>query len=66
VAALPEGVTELMVHPGYPDDLDPRQTRLLESRRVEMEALCSVRVKELIAQRGIVLTHYGKLRPEND
>ena len=66
LASLPEGVTELMVHPGYPDDLDPGQTRLLESRRVEMEALCSTRVKELIEQRGIVLTHYGKLRPEND
>jgi predicted glycoside hydrolase/deacetylase ChbG (UPF0249 family) len=65
-ASLPPGVTELMVHPGYPDDLDRRQTRLLESRRVEMEALCSPRVRELIEQRGIVLTHYGKLRTEND
>ena len=59
---LPAGLTELMVHPGAGDDLDAGQTRLLESRRVELRALCDPAVKEAFEKNAIELTHYGKLR----
>jgi len=59
---LPPGTTELMVHPGYAEDLDPLQTRLLGQRRREVEALCDPRVRDALAARGVELVHYGQLR----
>ena len=38
------------------------QTRLLESRRVELHGLCDPAVKEAFERHGVRLTHYGKLR----
>jgi len=61
-AALEPGTTEIMTHPGLADDLPAEQSRLRESRRAELEALCEARVREAIAQRGIRLVHYGQLR----
>lgn len=58
-ALLPEGVTELMVHPGEPEDLAPGLTRLRESRRVELSALCDPRVRAAFRERGAVFIHYG-------
>lgn len=57
----PKGVVELMTHPGYTDGLDPAKTRLIEQRLVELDALCSVQVKDFIEEQNITLTHYGKL-----
>jgi len=59
--SLPAGATEIVAHPGLPGDLDPRLTRLLESRRAELEALCDPAVAEEIRIRGIRLVHYGQL-----
>lgn len=59
---LGAGLTEIMVHPGAGDDLDATQTRLLESRRVELHGLCDPAVKEAFERHGVRLTHYGKLR----
>ena len=56
--ALPEGLTELMVHPGL---------KAAESgfegpdREVELQALSDPRVKPLLKELGIELTHFGKL-----
>jgi len=58
---LPAGVTEIMTHPGAGDDLPDDQTRLRQSRRTELEALCDPAVREAFARQGIELTHYGKL-----
>ena len=55
------GVTEIMTHPGAGDDLDPAETRLLASRRAELEALCDPAVKEAFRRNGIELVHYGQL-----
>jgi len=55
------GVTEFITHPGLPDGLDPADTRLIESRRAEMEALCDPRVREAFERMGIRLVHYGQL-----
>lgn len=59
---IPEGITEIMTHPGLAHDLDRRDTRLLESRRVEMEALCSPAVREAFARQELELINYGHLR----
>ena len=59
--ALGPGVTEIMTHPAAGDDLDAAVTRLLESRRVELWALCSAAVKDAFAGRQIKRVHYGQL-----
>lgn len=57
--SLPEGITELMCHPGrLGPELQASTTRLKESRRIELEALTSPRVKAVIADRDIRLTGY--------
>ena len=58
---LPLGVTEIMTHPGLVDDLPAEMTRLLESRKIELDALCDPAVKEAFAEHDIELTHYGRL-----
>jgi predicted glycoside hydrolase/deacetylase ChbG (UPF0249 family) len=64
IAALPEGLSELMVHPGLPEGLQAGQTRLLASREAELRALCDADVRAAISRHRVVLTHYGKLRRE--
>jgi predicted glycoside hydrolase/deacetylase ChbG (UPF0249 family) len=59
--ALPPGDTEIMTHPGLADDLDAGLTRLRESRRAELAALCDPAVKEAFRRSGIELIHYGCL-----
>jgi len=61
-AALPQGTTEIMVHPGLPGDLDGRQTRLAESRPLELEALCDPAVRRAFDGGRVELVHYGQLR----
>jgi len=58
--ALPEGTTELMVHPGYLDDaLKKSPTRLRESREEELRILTDTGVRNLVASEGIRLIDYG-------
>ena len=59
VRALPPGVTELMVHPGYRDDeLERSGTRLLESRQNELDLLCSLETRALLmGERVDLLRH---------
>ena len=58
---LPPGVTEIMTHPGLPEGLAAGQTRLLESRRAELEALCDPAVRSAFAGPDLELVHYGNL-----
>ena len=53
------GVTEVMVHPGYLQGLDPNLTRLMEQRVIELEALCSDKTKAFVADAGIKLINYS-------
>jgi predicted glycoside hydrolase/deacetylase ChbG (UPF0249 family) len=56
---LPEGTTELMCHPGYIDeDLRKSNTRLKDSREVELRILTDTAVRKLVATRGIRLINY--------
>ncbi len=59
VRALPPGVTELMVHPGYRDDeLERSGTRLLESRQTELDLLCRLETRALLmGERVDLLRH---------
>ena len=62
-AALPEGSTELMTHPGYcRAELADARTRLRESRERELEALCDPEVKAALRKNGIRLSGYRQLR----
>ena len=58
---LPEGTTELMVHPGYDSAelaaLDPYRA----AREREVYALISPRLRERIHDLGVELTHFGAL-----
>ena len=58
---VPEGITEIITHPGFVHDLDVRETRLIGSRRMELDALCSPAVREAFSRRKLELVHYGQL-----
>lgn len=56
---LPDGLTEFMCHPGkLGPELRSAPTRLKESREMELTALTSTAVRDLITRRGIQLINY--------
>jgi predicted glycoside hydrolase/deacetylase ChbG (UPF0249 family) len=62
IRQLPEGATELMCHPGRcTDELRAARTRLKESREAELEALCSVEVREAVEEAGVRVVSYREL-----
>ena len=59
---LPEGVTELMCHPGYyDDDLKNAPTMLKSKREREFRIIADPSWKTWLAERGIVLTSFREL-----
>ena len=63
VRAIRPGVTELMVHPGYVDDaLIGTSTRLLESRKQELDLLCRPDTHALILGQRIDLVRHDLAR----
>jgi len=57
---LPEGLTELMCHPGrLGPELHGAATRLKESREIELAALLSPAIRRILEQRGIELVNYS-------
>jgi chitin disaccharide deacetylase len=59
---VPEGTWEFVCHPGYNDsDLQSANTRLRESREVELRVLTLPRAREILAQQGIELLSYRDL-----
>jgi predicted glycoside hydrolase/deacetylase ChbG (UPF0249 family) len=62
LAILPEGSTELMVHPGRCGEaLRNAHTRLKESREHELEALIAPEVRAALESHSIQLVNYGGL-----
>lgn len=60
--ALPDGLTELMVHPGFcTDELLQSRTRLKQSRQVELEALVSPAVRHVLESREVRLVGFAAL-----
>ncbi|MFZ0198596.1 MAG: ChbG/HpnK family deacetylase [Candidatus Sulfotelmatobacter sp.] len=61
-AIIPEGTWEFVCHPGYNDaDLRQANTRLRESREVELHVLTMPEVRDLLASCGIALISYREL-----
>lgn len=58
---LKPGVTEILFHASVPTDDFPKVTGSSESRRADTLALTSPAVRQLIAERGIVLTTWREL-----
>ena len=62
IAALPEGSTEFMCHPGYlREELRQAKTRLKQSREQELQALIDPRVREALVREGVRLVGYRHL-----
>lgn len=56
--ALPPGLTELMTHPGYPDDELARLTTFAEGRENELAALVSPAARDTVRRGRIRLTSF--------
>jgi predicted glycoside hydrolase/deacetylase ChbG (UPF0249 family) len=50
-----------MTHPGFAEGLDPANTTLVAQRKMELDALCDLRAKQLFEDARIRLVHYGQL-----
>jgi hopanoid biosynthesis associated protein HpnK len=62
VESLPEGTSELMMHPGYPDAaLDRVRTRLREERAREVRLLIDPATLAAVAHAGIALVRHDRL-----
>jgi hopanoid biosynthesis associated protein HpnK len=58
--SIPEGTWEFVCHPGYNDaDLQKANTRLRESRLIELQVLTLPGARELLNQQGVELISYG-------
>jgi len=64
LTAMPDGLWELVCHPGYNDqDLDALPTRLRAHREIEYQALLSEIPRRLSRPNPPELIHYGDLGP---
>jgi chitin disaccharide deacetylase len=62
IASLPDGVNEVMCHPGeYDEELEHSQTRLKKERQQELDALTDPAVRRAINQQQIELMDYRGL-----
>jgi predicted glycoside hydrolase/deacetylase ChbG (UPF0249 family) len=60
IRRLREGTTEFMCHPGIlGPELKQAATRLKESRVLELQALTSPRIRELMVEEGVRLEVFG-------
>ena len=62
IDALPDGTSEIMLHPGVCDaDLAATGSRLQQQRQLEMEALLAPEVREAVERNGVRLITYREL-----
>ncbi|MFZ0636123.1 MAG: ChbG/HpnK family deacetylase [Candidatus Acidiferrales bacterium] len=62
ISQMPEGVSEIMCHPGvYDADLQQTSTRLKEHRQVELDALLDSEVGKAVRDTGVHLMPYRDL-----
>jgi len=59
--ALPEGISELMCHPGFADPELKASSTYVEEREREVEILCDPRIRSLVQDSGIDLVGFGAL-----
>ncbi len=58
---LPEGTSELMCHPGLPDEELRRSSTYVDERAREVATLCDPRIRRLARSRRIVLVGFSRL-----
>jgi hopanoid biosynthesis associated protein HpnK len=58
---LPPGSTELMCHPGYPDEGLRRQTSYADGRERELRALLDLAGRDVLLETGVALGNYSDL-----
>lgn len=61
VRGLKEGITELVVHPGFADDTLKKKSSFNEAREREFEALLSKEFSHVLKEEGIELINYGDI-----
>lgn len=62
IDALPDGTTEIMLHPGVCDrDLEKTGSRLQQQRQLEMEALLASETREAVKRSGARLITYREI-----
>ena len=59
---LPEGISEMITHPGFADEVLLAKSTYAQERERELELLCHPRVKERIGELGIALVNFGVLK----
>lgn len=59
---LPEGISELITHPGFADEELLARSTYAKERERELELLCHPRAKERIGELGIELVNFGVLK----
>lgn len=59
IGSVPDGLTELMVHPGAPEPAGAHPDRLSDSRTTERVLLTSDRVRKSLEEAGIRLTTFS-------
>ena len=57
----PAPTVEVMTHPGFVDDPEADNTKLLHQRKVELDALCNGKTRQYFKDANIELVHYGQL-----
>jgi predicted glycoside hydrolase/deacetylase ChbG (UPF0249 family) len=57
IRKLPQGITELACHPGYPDDL---KSVYRSERALELRALCDPDVQSSLAEYNVRLSSFGQ------
>jgi predicted glycoside hydrolase/deacetylase ChbG (UPF0249 family) len=62
LAGLPEGISELMTHPGLADEKLLATSTYGKEREAEVGFLCHPQVKERIGELGIELVNFGVLK----
>jgi len=53
--------TEIITHPGFINGLDPTKTRLVQQRKMELDALCDKKIKGYFEEAPVKLVHYGQI-----
>ena len=62
IAGLPEGITELMCHPGWVDAPLRAESGYVEGRRRELAVLTDPQVREALTRHGVCLANFRLLR----
>ena len=52
---------EIITHPGFINGLDPTKTRLMQQRKMELDALCDKKTKQYFKEAAVKLVHYGQI-----